>query len=88
MLVLTVLVEAPPFHSVIKDASISGVKGVLEAAVRLVLSMNLRHAVAVGIFFVGFARQHEAIKHLASLRVSPADGKVKRIRSTVRCHTK
>lgn len=76
MLVLTVLVEAPPLHIVVEGASNSGVKGALEAAVRLVLSMNLRHAVAVGIFFVGFARQHEAIRHLASLRVSPADGKV------------
>lgn len=40
----------------------------------LATSVKFRHAAALGLFVVGFVRQHEAILHLASLRGLPATG--------------
>ena len=73
-MILTIISEAPPLgalaqHARLEWASTSNVW------VDLAESVRFRHAAALGLFAVGFMRQHEAIVHLASLRgPSPAVG--------------
>ncbi|CAM9114056.1 unnamed protein product [Scytosiphon promiscuus] len=79
LMVLTVLAEAPPLASLVRDRGLvwggdnysmysNNASGFGPVLVAVAGSVTFRHAVAVGLFVVGFVRQHEAIRHLASLR--------------------
>ncbi|CAM9488090.1 unnamed protein product, partial [Ascophyllum nodosum] len=79
LLLLTVLVEAPPLGVLVQEAELfaSGWVSSVKVGQAMIQAMKIRHAVALGAFFVGSARQHEAIKHLASLRTEVGDGSAK-----------
>lgn len=79
MMVFTILAEAPPLAFLVRDRGLvwggdnynmydSRATGFGPALVAVAGSVSFRHAVAVGLFVVGSVRQHEAIRHLASLR--------------------
>lgn len=73
LMVLTVLVEAPPLGHLVREARLGwGAAATVGSA--LAQSVCFRHAAAVGLFIVGFTRQHEAIVHLATLRGGTASG--------------
>lgn len=78
LMVVTVLAESPPLGPMIEETGLFslGLGNAVAVAAVLVKSVKFRHAVAVGTFVIGSARQHEAIKHLASLRVPPVEGQV------------
>lgn len=71
LMVLTVLAEAPPLGRLAREARLEW-RHASTVGVALAQSVKLRHAAALGLFVVGFVRQHEAIAHLASLRRSRA----------------
>lgn len=68
LMVFTVLVEAPPLGLLAEEAWLRSSGGASDIGLALATSVKLRHAVAMGLFVVGFVRQHEAIRHLASLK--------------------
>lgn len=72
LMILTVVAEAPPLGIVAQDAKLEWANA-WNVGLALAESVKFRHAAAVGLFLVGFVRQHEAIVHLASLR-GPAAG--------------
>ena len=78
------LVEAPPLGVLVQEAELfaSGWVSSVKVGQAMIQAMKIRHAVALGAFFVGSARQHEAIKHLASLRTEVGDGSVRELHST------
>lgn len=97
-MILTVLAEAPPLASLVRDRGLlwagdnynmynssNEPSGIGRALVSVAGSVNFRHAVAVGLFVVGFVRQHEAIRHLASLRGARGRGGDGKVRGAQRC---
>ncbi|CAM9888440.1 unnamed protein product [Ectocarpus sp. 4 AP-2014] len=68
LMVFTVLVEAPPLGLLAEEAWSRSSGGASDMVLALATSVKLRHAVAMGLFIIGFVRQHEAIRHLASLK--------------------
>lgn len=69
-MVLTIIAEAPPLGRLAEEARFEWANA-SSVGVALADSIKFRHALAVGLFVVGFVRQHEAIVHLASLRGPP-----------------
>lgn len=77
MVILTMVAEAPTFASLkVGDGGRLGDSGllrlsagdVLDVGHRLAGLVELRHALALGLFCLASVKQHEAIQHLASLR--------------------
>eukprot|EP00752_Nemacystus_decipiens_P008747 g7808.t1 len=73
LMVLTIIAEAPPVARLSQQAKL-GWASASNLGLGLAESIKFRHAAAVGLFVVGFVRQHEAIVHLASLRGPRAAG--------------
>ncbi|CAM9252667.1 unnamed protein product [Choristocarpus tenellus] len=72
--VLTFLAESPYFEGVL-GASIdesSGLKHLLYVGWLMVSGFKARHVGALSLFFLGWVKQHQAIRHLASLRTHGA----------------
>lgn len=79
----TILVEGPlGFHTGYAGLFENGRGNTADAGIVVLQAIKLRHAVALGLFLVGSARQHEAIAHLADLRATPPVGKVDVVKST------
>lgn len=79
LMLLTVLAEAPPLGFAVDESGVfsGGLRNAVNVMLAVLESMKIRHSIAVGLFCVASARQHEAIRHLASLRASPSDEKVR-----------